>query len=168
MKMKRIIALVLLLTAVGAASFGRVDHSPSTEDIAFAKRTSDLLHNELFAALLQEFSETTPENIEEGKQAISLIFNNANRDIRLVGVFSPLLGGFNNLPSDSFERKSMAKALQGQDNISPAERVGDRWYYRRSVALNSGIHPSCVMCHTNFTPNQWVGALMTRVPIKDN
>jgi hypothetical protein len=28
----------------------------------------------LFAALLQEFAETTPTNVEEGKKSISLIF----------------------------------------------------------------------------------------------
>lgn len=167
MKIKRIIALVVLLTVVGVAGFGRTDNSPTEEEKDFAERTSTLLHNELFAALLQEFGETTPDNVEEGKQAISLIFNNANRDIRLVGIYTPLLGGLNNLPSDSFERRSLALALQGQENTSRADRVGNRWYYRRSVPLNSGMHPSCVVCHSNFGPNQWVGALMTRVPIND-
>lgn len=132
-KIKRIMAVVVLLTLVGVASFGRTDNSPTDEEKDFAERTSDLLHNELFAALLQEFGETTPENVEEGKQAISLIFNNSNRDIRLVGSFFPLLGGLNDLPSDSFERRSLALALQGQGNTSRAERVGNRWYYRRSV-----------------------------------
>ena len=166
-KIKRIITLVLLLTVVGVAGFGRTDNSPTEEEKDFAERTGTLLHNELFAALLQEFGETTPENVEEGKQAISLIFNNLNRDIRLVGIYTPLLGGLNDLPSDSFERRSLALALQGQGNTSRADRVGNRWYYRRSVPLNSSMHPSCVMCHTNFGPNQWVGALMTRVPIND-
>jgi hypothetical protein len=166
MKVKRVIALVVLLTVAGAVGLGRADTPPTNEEKEFARKTSELLHNELFAALLQEFGETTPENVEQGKQAISLIFNNSNRDIRLVGVFGPLQGGFNNLPSDAFEWKSLAKALQGQDNTGPAERVGDRWYYRKSVALSSGMHPSCVLCHSNFGPNQWVGALMTRVPIK--
>jgi hypothetical protein len=165
-KVKRITALVLLLAVVGVVGFGRTDHSPSDEEKDFAERTGDLLQNELFAALLQEFSETTPENVEEGKQAISLIFNDSNRDIRLVGSFAPLLGGSNNLPSDSFERRSLALALQGQGNTSRAERVGNRWYYRRSVPLNSSMHPSCVLCHANFTPDQWVGALMTCVPIR--
>jgi hypothetical protein len=167
-KVKRVIAVVLLITVVGVVGFGRADNPPSNEEKEFARKTSELLHNELFAALLQEFGETTPENVEQGKQAISLIFNNSNRDIRLVGIFPPLQGGLNNLPSDSFERKSMVKALQGQENTSTAERVGDRWYYRRSVPLNSSMHPSCVLCHSNFTQNQWVGALMTRVPIKED
>ena len=104
MKMKRVIGLVVLLIAVGIASVGAVKTSPSNEEIAFAQRTSDLFLNELLAALFQEFNETTPDNVEEGKQAISLIFNNSNRDMRLIGALPPLQGGFNNLPSDLFER----------------------------------------------------------------
>ena len=175
MKVKRIIGLIVLLAVAAIAGFGRTDNSPSNEDVAFAQRTSDLLLNELLAALFQEFNETTPDNVEEGKQAISLIFNNANRDMRLVGVFPPLLGGINDLPSDSFERRSLVKALQGEANTS-VERVGDRWYYRRSVPLSNTFHTSCVLCHSNFTqqffdqtnnPGQWVGALTLRVPIKE-
>ena len=173
MKVKFVICLVVLLTLAGVAGFGRANNSPSQEEIAFAKTTSDLLTNEVFAALLKEFGETTSENVEQGKQAISLIFNNANRDIRLIGVFPPLQGGLNDLPSDSFERRSLVKALAGDGNTS-VERVGDRWYYRSSVALSNAMHTSCVLCHTNFTPQffeqthndgQWVGALTLRVPI---
>ena len=36
------------------------DHPPSSEQIEFAKLTSDLLFATLFAALTQEFDETTP------------------------------------------------------------------------------------------------------------
>lgn len=176
MKVKRVVALVFLLAAVCVVGFGRASHSPSTEQVAFAQRTSDLLLNEVLAALFKEFDETTPENVEEGKQAISLIFNNANRDIRLIGAFPPLLGGLNDLPSDSFERKSLAKALKGDANTA-VERVGNRWYYRRSIALSNTFHSSCVLCHTNFTDEffeqtnnsgEWVGALMLRVPIQEN
>lgn len=175
-KLKRVIALVVLLAAACVAGFGGTDNQPSNEEVAFAQRTSDLLLNELLAALFQEFNETTPDNVEEGKQAISLIFNNANRDMRLVGVFPQLQGGINDLPSDSFERRSLAKALQGEANTS-VERVGDRWFYRRSVPLSNTFHTSCVLCHTNFTqqffdqtnnPGQWVGALTLRVPIKED
>jgi hypothetical protein len=175
-KTKRVIALVLLLTVVGVAGFGNTDNPPSDEEKAFAQKTSELLHNELIAALFQEFNETTSDNVEQGKQAISLIFNNSNRDMRLIGIFSPLLGGLNDLPSDSFERKALAKALQGDENTS-VERVGDRWYYRTSVPLSNKFHTSCMLCHTNFTeqffnqtnsPGQWVGALTLRVPIKED
>jgi hypothetical protein len=175
MKTKRVIAMLVLLTVAGLVVSGRADHAPPSDKVSFAQRTSDLLLNELLAALFKEFDETTMENVEEGKQAISLIFNNGNRDIRLIGIFPPLQGGFNDLPSDSFERRSLALALQGQPNTS-VERIGDRWYYRRSVALSNTFHSSCVLCHTNFNeqffnqtnnPGQWVGALTLRVPIKD-
>jgi hypothetical protein len=194
MKLTRVIAVIAVVAAAGIAVFGgpgsatlsagtpsfepdsitgRDDSPPSSEDVEFAKATSDLLHNELVAALFKEFDETTVNNAENGKQAISQIFNNSNRDIRLIGVFSPVLGGINDLPSDSFERRSLMLALQGANNES-VERVGDRWYYRTSLALSNTFHTSCVLCHTNFTDSfferthndgQWVGALVTRVPI---
>jgi hypothetical protein len=179
MKIKRVIALTVLLAAAGLTAPGYVNGyatgHPSNEEVAFAQRTSDLLLNELFAALVQEFNETTPENVEEGKRAISLVFHDANRDMRLIGFYPQLLGGFNNLPSDFFEQRSLVKALKGDPNTS-VERVGDRWYYRRSVPLSNTIHQACVLCHTNFTPEffqqtsnpkQMVGALMLRVPIKN-
>jgi hypothetical protein len=175
MKIKRVIALVTLLAAAGLTGLGYAGDSPSNEEVAFAQRTSDLMLNELLAALFQEFNETTPSNVEEGKQAISLIFNDSNRDMRLIGIFPPLQGGFNDLPGDVFEQKSLALALKGQANTS-VEKVGNRWYYRRSVALSNTFHHACVLCHTNFTPQffqqtnnpgQWVGALTLRVPIKN-
>src|SRR5262245_22969990 len=173
MTVKRVIALVLLLGVVGVASFGRTDNQPTNEQKEFARQTRDLLHNEIVSALFTEFNETTTENVEQGKQAISLIFNNANRDIRLIGVFPPLQGGLNNLPSDSFERKSLVAALQGNESKT-FERIGDRWYYRTAFPLSNSFHPNCVLCHSNFAdidplknPGQWVGALMLRVPVKD-
>jgi hypothetical protein len=175
MRIKRVIALATLLIAAGLTGVGYASDSPSNESIAFAQRTSDLMLNELLAALFQEFSETTPDNVEEGKQAISLIFNDLNRDMRLIGIFPPLQGGLNDLPSDSFERRSLILALKGEANTS-VERIGNRWFYRRSVALSNAFHQACVLCHTNFTPQffqqtnnpgQWVGALTLRVPIKN-
>jgi hypothetical protein len=175
MKIKRAVALAVLLIAAGLTGLGGSRNFPSNEEVAFAQRTSDLMLNELLAALFKEFDETTPDNVEEGKQAISLIFNDSNRDMRLIGLFPPLQGGFNDLPGDLFEQKSLALALKGQANTS-VERVGDRWYYRRSVALSNAFHQACALCHTNFTPQffqqtnnsgQWVGALTLRVPIKN-
>jgi hypothetical protein len=175
MKIKRAVALAVLLTAAGLTGLGYTNDYPSNDDVAFAQRTSDLMLNELLAALFKEFDETTPENVEEGKQAISLIFNDLNRDMRLIGLFPPLLGGFNDIPSDLFEQRSLALALKGQANTS-VERVGNRWYYRRSVALSNAFHQACALCHTNFTPQffqqtknpgQWVGALTLRVPIRN-
>jgi hypothetical protein len=174
-KIKRAAALVVLIAVASLIAFGRADNPPPTEEEKeFAVQTADLLQNEVFAALLQEFGETTPENVEQGKRAVSLIFHDANRDIRLVGNFQPLLGGNNNLPSDPFEQQSLALALQGQPNTA-VERHGNRWYYRRSIALSNAMHTSCALCHTNFTPQffegtnqgQWVGALTLRVQIKE-
>jgi hypothetical protein len=174
-RLKRAVALVILIAVAGLVAFGRVNNNPPTEQQKeVAVQTTNLLQREVFAALLQEFGETTPENVEQGKQAISLIFHDANRDIRLIGSFNPLLGGNNNLPSDEFEEESLARALQGDGNFT-VERHGNRWYYRRSIPLSNAIHTSCAMCHTNFTPQffeqtnnpeQWVGALTLRVPIK--
>jgi hypothetical protein len=173
-KIKRAVALVILIAVAGLVAFGRVNNDPPTDaEKETAVQTADLLQKEVFAALLQEFGETTPENVEQGKQAVSLIFHDANRDIRLIGAAQPLLGGNNNIPSDEFEQQSLALALQGKPNTT-VERHGNRWYYRRSIALSNAMHTSCALCHTNFTPqffeqthnpDRWVGALTLRVPI---
>src|SRR5262245_59964016 len=163
-----------LAAALGRGAALRADNPPSAEQIAFAKTVYSLMLNELVAALFQEFNETTPDNVEHGKQAISLIFNDANRDMRLIGTFEPLLGGDNDRPSDPFEQTALGFALQGQ-GYEAVERVNDRWYFRRSFALSNTFHQNCVLCHTNFTdkffkqtknPGQWVGALVQRVPIR--
>ena len=164
----------VFLVALVIASIASADSPPAKRDIAFAQQVSDLMVNELVAALFTEFDETTVDNVEHGKQAISLIFNDANRDMRLIGTFAPLLGGDNDLPSDAFEQTAFNSALQGTA-ITSVERIGDRWYYRRSVPLSNTFHQNCVLCHTNFTadffaqtnnPGQWVGALLLRVPIE--
>jgi hypothetical protein len=150
------------------------DQKPSSKQIAFAQEVSDLMLNELVAALFQEFNETTPQNVEHGKQAISLVFNDVNRDMRLVGAFPPLLGGANGRPDDRFERTALKRALTGEPYAS-VQKVNDRWYYRRSVPLSNTLHANCVLCHTNFTPEffnstnnpeQWVGTLILGVPIR--
>lgn len=169
-----LIAALLLPLTLSLTGFALADDDrPSPEQIAFAKSVYGLMSNELVAALFQEFNETTPENVEHGKLAISLIFNNANRDMRLIGGFGPLLGGDNDRPSDAFEQRALNLALKGQAHES-VERVNGRWYYRRSFALSNTFHAACATCHTNFTPQffqatnnpgQWVGALLQRVPI---
>jgi hypothetical protein len=152
------------------------DDAPSSRQIAFAQEVSDLMVNELVAALFQEFNETTPQNVEHGKQAISLVFNDLNRDMRLVGAFGPLLGGANDRPADRFETTALRRALTGESQTA-VQKVNDTWYYRRSVPLSNTLHQSCVLCHTNFTadffngtnnPGQWAGTLVLRVPIKSN
>ena len=165
-----------VLAAVGLAGVASAhdDDPPSGAQVAFAKDVSTLLGNEVVSALFTEFNETTPQNVQHGKQAISLIFNDANRDIRLVGTFGPLQGGANNRPSDRFERTALARALAG-DDYSDVQQINDTWYFRRSVPLSNTLHPACVLCHANFTedffnrtnnPGQWVGALVLSVPIR--
>src|SRR5712672_718623 len=100
-------AVLLALTVTGAQLVPAADKQPSTEQIAVAKQVYGLMFNELVAALFTEFDETTPANVEQGKLAISLIFNDKNRDMRLIGTFAPLLGGRNNRPSDAFERTAL-------------------------------------------------------------
>jgi hypothetical protein len=138
---------------------------PSQEQVAFAQRTSDLLLATLVAALTQEFDETTPDNVEEGKRSISLMFNDGNEDMRLVGTFGPLRE--NDRPRDAFERVALERALTGQP-YTAVQRDKGAWSYRRSVPL-SNFRMECALCHTNFpaepTPD-WVGALMLRVPIE--
>src|SRR5215510_7027620 len=79
--------LPILLSFTATA---HADSPPGPEQVQLAERTSDLMLATLFAALLQEFAETTPANVEEGKKSISLIFNDSNEDMRLVGVLQPL------------------------------------------------------------------------------
>jgi hypothetical protein len=121
-----------------------------------------------------EFDETTPENVEHGKQAISLIFNDQNRNMRLVGTFAPLLGGNNDRASGSFERTALRLALDGGQAYDALQEDNNTWFYRRSIPLSNTFHPNCVLCHANFTPEffsstnnpgQWIGTLVLSVPI---
>jgi hypothetical protein len=170
------LAAVGCVLALGLGVFARAHERgrPSSGQVAFAQQVSDLMVNEIVAMLFQEFNETTPANVPHGKQAISLVFNDHNRDMRLIGTFRPLLGGSNNRPDDRFETIALRKALTGEAHTDVQE-VNDTWYYRRSVPLSNTLHVSCVLCHANFTPEffeetsnpgQWVGALALRVPIR--
>jgi hypothetical protein len=144
----------------------RADSAPSQQQIAFAQRSSDLMLQTLFAALLQEFAETTPANVEEGKQSISLIFHDRNESMRLVGEEQPLRD--DDIPQDRFEVTALEQAMLGQA-YTAVEKVEGKWAYRRSVPL-SNFHPACSLCHANFGPvnaSQWVGALMLRIPVLD-
>jgi hypothetical protein len=159
-----------LIVGLAAAAIARADHPrPTNANVDYAKGIAQLLQNEMIAALLQEFNETTAANAEQGKVAIGLIFNDANRAIRLIGNLSPLDPG--NAPRDRFESTAIFNAVQL--NGTPYEAVeqsqdGDNnWFYRRSIPL-SNFHPACVTCHANFgpeNPDEWVGALTLRVPI---
>jgi len=164
------IAVASLTVGMGAVVSAQVaNQRPSQAQIDFAKGTAQLLQNEMIAALLQEFNETTTANAEQGKIAISLIFNNQNPAIRLIGNLAPL--DPTNVPRDSFEKTALNNAVNL--NGTPFEAVeqskdgNNDWFYRRSIPL-SNFHPACVICHANFGPqnaNKWVGALTLRVPI---
>jgi len=171
------IVITACLVGLGLAAMASAsdDNRPSSRQIAFAQQVSDLMVNEIVAALFQEFDETTPQNVEHGKQAISLIFNDLNRDMRLIGAFAPLLGGGNDRPGDRFEQTALRTALTTGEPQTAVQKVNDTWVYRRSVPLSNTLHPNCVLCHTNFTseffeqtnnPNQMVGALVLSVPIR--
>lgn len=169
MKLSFVFAAIVLgcfATPLFCPTIARADSPPDPHQVQSAQKTSDLMLATLFAALLQEFSETTPANVEEGKKSISLIFNDHNEDMRLVGVLQPLRA--NDVPQDSFESTALARAIQGE-NYTDVQKLQGKWYYRRSVAL-SNFHPACALCHANFGPvndKHWVGALMLRVPVTD-
>lgn len=170
MRLKKLVSygifVVLLVIGFSFTPIARAyDYPPPTQKIAFAQQTSDLMLSTLFAALTQEFDETTADNVEQGKQSISLIFNDHNKDMRLVGTVSPLRE--NDRPRDNFERQANALALAGQAYTS-VQRVDNQWYYRRSIPL-SNFRAECALCHVNLPAgptSDWLGALMLRVPIK--
>ena len=162
--------LIAVFTLVFASSVGLAQHGlpPSDDAVDFAQRTSDLLLATLFAALTQEFDETTPENVEEGKQSISLVFADSHSNFRLVGTFDPLRE--NDRPQDGFERRALDLALDGGQPLTEVQRDNGTWVYRRSIPL-SAFRSECALCHTNFVglgTTDWVGALMLRVPITQN
>src|SRR5262245_19660941 len=163
---KRAFAAVLVgyVAVFAFMTIARADVPPTPQQIVFATESADLMQQTIFAALLQEFAETTALNVEQGKHSISLIFHDRNESMRLVGELQPLRD--NDVPQDPFEVAALERAMQGQ-NTTVVEKVEGKWAYRRSIAL-SNFHPSCGMCHTNFGPvnsSQWVGALMLRVPV---
>ena len=164
----RIVSLSLIAMCVATLSTKLLADpaAPPAAAIQFAQRTSNLMLATLFAALTQEFDETTAANVAEGSTSIGLIFNDRNDDMRLVGTLDPLSA--NDLPADTFEQTALDRALTGMATTS-VERVRGRWDYRRSIPL-SNFRSECSLCHTNFTPgptSDWVGALMLRVPVPD-
>jgi len=171
MRLKKLVSYgIILLSLVMGFGFTTIargfDFAPTTAQITFAQETSDLMRNTVVAALIQEIEETTPANVEQGKHSISLIFDDQNINMRLVGTIGPLRN--NDRPRDSFERQANSLALMGQESTS-VQRVDDKWYYRRSIPL-SNFKPQCALCHTNYPPgptSDLVGALMLRIPINN-
>ena len=170
----RILSVTLLaafvsavFTTTGFAQFAgagsaRSSHPLDASEVAFAQRTSDLLFATLFAALTQEFDETTAANVEEGKQSIGLVFSDSHSNFRLVGINDPLRN--NDRPQDRFEREALSR---GQPHTA-VQRVDGTWFYRRSIPL-SVFRVECQLCHANFAglgASDWVGALMLKVPVR--
>ena len=117
----------------------------------------------LFAALTQEFDENRWKR-GKGKQSISLVFNNRNEDMRLVGTLEPLQ------PATAPRR---LRAYGAQACADGAGAHGRR-ARGRSVVLPA-LDPSQQLqgggsyCHTNLpagpTPDP-VARVMLRVPIE--
>jgi hypothetical protein len=138
--------------------------APPPAAIAFASDVADAMIDRLVALLFREFAVTTADNAHIGSAAISLIFNDRNDDMRLVGTVEPLSA--NNNPGDAFETEALAQAMLG-NNFSRVEKVRGQWYSRKSIAISTEFSTACVHCHANFASveNPWVGALMVRSPI---
>ncbi len=168
--------IVACVAAVGLAgvAYAHDDDPPSHGQIAFATDVSNLLFNEVVAALFKEFDETTPQNVEHGKQAISLIFNDANRDVRLVGAFGPLQGVCQQ-PSGRQVRDDGAQACARRRRGH--RRAEDQRYLVLSTlgapqqhaapelrALPHEFHGRLFQPHQQ--PEQWVGMLVLDVPIR--
>jgi Protein of unknown function (DUF3365) len=140
--------------------------------VVHASQTTDILRDRLFAALGQEFERTTRETAAKGSDAISIIFNDRNHDMRLIGTVGPLRP--NDRPKDAFERmvvtKALTKQLQPTDVIEAVDGKSGEWYYRRAIPINNQMASTCVLCHANYRTlpanKQTVGALALRVRIK--
>ncbi len=139
-------------------------HNPSAAAEAFANDVADAMVDRIVALLFREFAVTTAANAAVGTEAISNIFHDGNRSMRLVGDVEPLQ--LSNLPQDDFERDALAAAKLGQ-NFSRTERSKGTWYVRKSIAVATTFSTSCVHCHGNFDglANPWVGALMVKAKV---
>ena len=161
---KLLIAILCCAVFLGIGASSALARTPTQAEVTFAQETADLLQAELFAALLQEFSETTPDNVEQGNVAISLIFEDCHKNFRLIGRNQPLRK--NDRPQDTFEKESLKLALEGKSN-EVIQKLGRRSFFRRSIPL-ANFDPSCALCHTNFGPvndQDYVGALTLKVPV---
>ena len=167
MTFKKPLALLTFALGLGAIGAAHADshEMPTSAQISSAEETADLMTNTVVAALVQEIGETTPENAAQGSRSISLVFNDRNEDMRLVGTIDPVRD--NDYPMDAFEEQALASAMQGAPSEG-VERVQGKWMYRRSIPL-SNFAPQCAMCHASFAAlpsSAMVGALMLRVPIE--
>ena len=68
------VVLAYCITVAWSVATVRANAPPTQQQVELAQRSSNLMLATIVAALLQEFAETTPLNVEEGKHSISLIF----------------------------------------------------------------------------------------------
>ena len=64
-----LVASAAVLASLSPYADARADTPPDRQQVQLATQTSDLMLATLFAALLQEFAETTPANVEQGKKS---------------------------------------------------------------------------------------------------
>ena len=139
---------------------------PSDEAIAFAQRTSDLLLATLFAALTQEFDETTTENVEEG-EGCRLGWCSVTRTPTSGSSASSARCARTTGRKTSSSGARSGRRWRNGELVEEVQRVDGDWFYRRSIPL-SVFRAECVLCHTNFSglgATDFVGALMLKVPI---
>jgi hypothetical protein len=142
----------------------QADNPPTAEDKAFTINVADTLQGRIFALLLNEFANTSADNFEAGTVAISLVFDDNNQSLRLVGTLEPLRS--NDAPQDKFEFDALKEAMLG-NSTEGFYKANDKYYFRRSVPLKN-FDNSCAICHQNYASpadNAYVGALMLKVPV---
>ena len=140
---------------------------PKEDDVKFAKDVANTLQARVLAALIDQFANTEPGNVDVGNEALSLLFNDQQNNYRLVGTLKPI-GGKNSLPKDRFERRALNAAIDGQSVGPKVIRVGYRKYVVRQTVALANNDKSCSMCHVNYgpvDPNQYVGMLAINVPV---
>ena len=139
-----------LLTGFGLTAIAHDDgHPPSTEQIAFAQRTSDLLLATLFAALTQEFDETTVRQCGGG-QAVHLAGVQRPEQRYAAGRHLRARSRRTTAPATPSSVPRSGLRWTGQPPTA-VQRVDDQWFYRRSIPL-SNFRVECALCHTNFPP----------------
>jgi hypothetical protein len=161
---KRRIALVLALTAWIMSTAVHIaaqpqPQAPSPAAVADSEAVAATHRSRTLAALFEEFRTTTPENARINSRAISNLFSDGNRLMRLVssGDFTPLQASAR--PLTRFEADAIASFKAGGPGFfSRLDRVGPLWMQCEAIALNNGafldgtdMNPTvCQTCHSSF------------------
>ena len=162
---KRRIAIVLALStglagaAVRMAAGQGGPPAPSPEAVADSAAVAATHRSRTLAALFEEFRTTTPENARINSRAISNLFADGNRLMRLVtsGDFAPIQQSAQAITK--FEADAIASFKAGGPGFfSRLDRVGPNWVMCEAIALNNGaflegtdMSPNvCQTCHASF------------------